>query len=333
MIEEVKKYLETVEDEETHSKLIYHLFTICEMSVEDISECYDECTPETIVKHLFEVYNIALKKCTQKGCLSSGKYQPIDNFYKDWGGAFGVASKCKKCILERSSKRYKIDPEVRQKRRQYNTRYYEENSEYLIQQSINYINQDEEHKRHKLEHDRRYNKNRYDNDVEYRNYKQEYEKIRRSSEEFKEYQRNYMREYQNNKYHTDIKFRLKTIFSSRLNKNLINGKQFLHFEEIVDYTIDKLIATLESKFEENMTWNNYGANWWIDHLVPESLFEYASHTDPEFKMCWSLENLQPMWKEKNIEKSDMLLEEYKNIDLAINFFGEERVKLIIKNQN
>jgi len=49
-------------------------------------------------------------------------------------------------------------------------------------------------------------------------------------------------------------------------------------------------------------------------------------------MCWSLENLQPMWKEKNIEKSNLLLEEYKNIDLAINFFGEERVKQIIKNQ-
>ncbi len=93
VIEEVKKYSETVNDEEIHSKLIHHLFTICEMSIEDISKCYNGCTAEMIVKHIFEVYNIALKKCSQKDCLIFGKYPPIDNFYKDWRGILGVASK------------------------------------------------------------------------------------------------------------------------------------------------------------------------------------------------------------------------------------------------
>jgi len=42
----------------------------------------------------------------------------------------------------------------------------------------------------------------------------------------------------------------------------------------------------------------------IDHVVPNSWFEYSSTKDESFKECWSLGNLQPMWKLDNISKGN-----------------------------
>ena len=42
--------------------------------------------------------------------------------------------------------------------------------------------------------------------------------------------------------------------------------------------------------------------WYIDHKVPIEKFNYSSYEEKEFKLCWSLENLQPMWAEENCKK-------------------------------
>jgi len=81
---------------------------------------------------------------------------------------------------------------------------------------------------------------------------------------------------------------------------------------------------LESKFIDNMSWDNYGKNGWhIDHIIPCSLFDM---TKPEHqRMCFYYKNLQPMWASDNISKSNrvniedcqILLNEIKN-DLGLN---------------
>ena len=63
---------------------------------------------------------------------------------------------------------------------------------------------------------------------------------------------------------------------------------------------------LEKQFLSGMTWDNYG-DWHIDHIIPKSSFKYASFEDPEFRECWSLSNLRPLWGKENIQKSDKIL--------------------------
>ena len=46
--------------------------------------------------------------------------------------------------------------------------------------------------------------------------------------------------------------------------------------------------------EYDMTWENYGLYWCIDHIVPQSAFGYDSFEDKSFDLCWSLDNLQPL---------------------------------------
>ena len=60
---------------------------------------------------------------------------------------------------------------------------------------------------------------------------------------------------------------------------------------------------IENKFKPGMTWNNYGRNGWhIDHIIPISLWEFETPQDREFKQCWALCNLQPLWESENIAK-------------------------------
>jgi membrane-associated HD superfamily phosphohydrolase len=79
-----------------------------------------------------------------------------------------------------------------------------------------------------------------------------------------------------------------------------------HYFDILKYSPENLIEHLESKFKDNMTWDNYG-EWHVDHIKPISLFQITEIGDNEFMSCWSLENLQPLWGEENIRKSNKII--------------------------
>ena len=92
-------------------------------------------------------------------------------------------------------------------------------------------------------------------------------------------------------------------------RNNKNGKSGKHWENIVNFTLSDLIKHLEKQFNENMSWNNYGRDGWgINHIRPVSNFSFNSYKDEEFKKCWALENLQPLWAEENLRKSNKILE-------------------------
>lgn len=76
-----------------------------------------------------------------------------------------------------------------------------------------------------------------------------------------------------------------------------------HYFDILKYTPEELISHLERQFKDGMTWDNYG-EWHVDHSKPISVFNIKEIGDSEFMKCWSLSNLQPLWGEENIKKSN-----------------------------
>jgi hypothetical protein len=78
-----------------------------------------------------------------------------------------------------------------------------------------------------------------------------------------------------------------------------------HYFEILGYTPEELINHIEKQFKDGMTWDNYG-DFHIDHKIPISSFNIKEIGDSEFMKCWSLSNLQPMWGEENIRKSNKI---------------------------
>jgi hypothetical protein len=107
-----------------------------------------------------------------------------------------------------------------------------------------------------------------------------------------------------------IKASMKANLASRLKNRVLNKNRKSTFD-ILPYTVDELMAHLESQFQEGMTWDNYGRNGWhIDHIKPDSWFDYESIDSEEFQQCWALSNLQPMWESENFKKSNCYEGEY-----------------------
>lgn len=79
-----------------------------------------------------------------------------------------------------------------------------------------------------------------------------------------------------------------------------------HGESVLDYlpyTLQELKEHIESQFEPWMKWENYG-KWHIDHIMPQSKFNFNSMKDKEFIECWSLSNLRPLHWKDNLIKGD-----------------------------
>ena len=102
---------------------------------------------------------------------------------------------------------------------------------------------------------------------------------------------------------SSIKGRIDDAFSANIRSALVGGKNGRKWEEVVGYTLDDLMRHLKRLFKTGMTWENYGrGGWHIDHKIPKSLFNYQTVDDIDFKRCWALRNLQPLWESENMKK-------------------------------
>ena len=88
-------------------------------------------------------------------------------------------------------------------------------------------------------------------------------------------------------------------------KNYLNRKSLRKIDRtynLLKYTIEDLKLNLESKFEYDMTWENYGQKWQIDHIVHVSYFK----TDTPPHIANSLENLRPLSSMLNISRQNKM---------------------------
>ena len=116
------------------------------------------------------------------------------------------------------------------------------------------------------------------------------------------------RDYERNRKASDPLYKLISNFRTAIYQVLkeSNVEKNKHYFEILQYTPESLIKHLESQFENNMNWDNYG-KWHVDHKLPITSFNIEEMGDEEFMRCWSLDNLQPMWGTDNIRKYNKVI--------------------------
>lgn len=101
----------------------------------------------------------------------------------------------------------------------------------------------------------------------------------------------------------DPTFKLNRAMSFGIWRSLKSNKDGKSWLSLVDYTLDKLRQHLQNQFKAGMHWNNHGAIWHIDHIKPICSFNFDSVNDINFKECWSLSNLRPLFITENLQKS------------------------------
>ena len=141
---------------------------------------------------------------------------------------------------------------------------------------------------------------------EKKEYLREYHKKWR--EENIEKHRKTKRDYERNRKATDPLYKLISNFRTAIYQVLkeSNVDKNEHYFDVLPYSQEELIQHLENQFTDDLTWDNYG-EWHLDHIIPISSFNIQEMGDEEFIKCWSLKNLQPLWGEENIRKSNSIL--------------------------
>jgi len=118
----------------------------------------------------------------------------------------------------------------------------------------------------------------------------------------------YKRDYERNRRREDPKYRLgartrTAVYTCLKERNVAKYRSTF---DLLGYTLEELMIHLEKQFTEGMTWDNYG-EWHVDHKIPMTSFNFETVEDREFKLCWCLDNLQPLWGPDNLSKGTKLL--------------------------
>ena len=105
------------------------------------------------------------------------------------------------------------------------------------------------------------------------------------------------------KYHSDHFYSLKNRIRSLVNKKLrdLDFAKSHTTEKYLGCDIQSLMTYLESNFKDGMSWENRD-KWHIDHIVPIS----RAKNEDDFILLSHYSNLQPIWSEENIRKSNKL---------------------------
>jgi len=224
---------------------------------------------------------------TKKRCSKCGESKLLKEFSKDINNMNGLNSQCKQCDSG------------------YSKQYYQDNIEQCKRKSKEWT---EENPGYKKEWEAANPGYREKYREEWYNTNPDYDKNRRSQQCFKDKKNKQARDRKK----TDPTFKLNENIRVYINKSLKKGgKNGMSLKAILGYTIKELITHLESKFTEGMTWENYGGGkyeWSLDHIIAVSKWDITSAECQALKDCWALDNLQPLWHVRNMEKGNKPME-------------------------
>jgi hypothetical protein len=98
-------------------------------------------------------------------------------------------------------------------------------------------------------------------------------------------------------------YKIRKNLSRRLSEimNGMGGSSVLRYIGCDQKTLKEHI---ERQFKGQMTWDNYGSHWHIDHIIPCAAFDHNDHN--QVMQCWHWTNLQPLEAKLNISKGDKI---------------------------
>lgn len=132
-------------------------------------------------------------------------------------------------------------------------------------------------------------------------------KNKRSTIEGKKRWREQINKWRNKKRKEDPAFKIHTNMRTRISNMIKNIKTYRIgcIENMFGCNRNHLIKHIESKFTSKMSWDNYGAYWHIDHIIPISSFDLSDPAQCKAANHWT--NLQPLEASKNMSKSNKII--------------------------
>jgi hypothetical protein len=106
------------------------------------------------------------------------------------------------------------------------------------------------------------------------------------------------RQYEQQRYYNDPNFRMRKILRTRLLKTIKGIKTSKSLMRYIDIDISTFVNWIEYQWHDNMSWDNYGVLWEVDHVVPCSSYDLTLEDDKSKCFHWS--NMRPFLKDTNM---------------------------------
>lgn len=116
----------------------------------------------------------------------------------------------------------------------------------------------------------------------------------------------YMKQYWKDKLQ-NIQYRMKQNIKRYLSQRMTNKKQY-KTTKYIGCSIEFFIKWLEYRFTIDMNWENYSSYWEMDHVRPCASFDFTK--DRDVMTCFNWQNYQPLHKDENRKKSNIIYEKY-----------------------
>lgn len=127
------------------------------------------------------------------------------------------------------------------------------------------------------------------------------ERLRSAKRSGTEERHAYIREYERQRRGSDPKFVVHRRMKAMVGNAVRGLKAGRSWQNLVGYSCSDLMRHLERQFVKGMGWDNR-SEWHIDHILPVSSFSFSTPEDPDFRACWALTNLRPLWSMANMHK-------------------------------
>ena len=227
-----------------------------------------------------------------KVCTKCKIEKELSEFGKRKDSKDGLLSRCKPCFKEYyQENKGKIKEKFKkyyQENKEKSKKYYQEKREYYKEKSKKYYQENKEYYKEKSKE----------------NYQENKEYFKEKSKEHYQENKEYYKEYQRERRKTDSLFKMKNnlrkrtygAFKRKGYRKNTKTQQMLG----VDWEVAK--AHIEKQFTKGMNLDNYG-EWHIDHIIPLA----SAKTEKELIKLCHYSNLQPLWAEDNIIKSDKII--------------------------
>lgn len=120
---------------------------------------------------------------------------------------------------------------------------------------------------------------------------------KKNAEKFREYQRNYQWSLPKNNH-----MRIGRLLRTRINAALNGAGRHLALTRLLGCGLAEFRKHIEAQFTPEMSWENHGDFWHIDHIKPCASFDLT--TEQGQRECFHFSNHQPLPATENLRKSD-----------------------------
>ena len=121
--------------------------------------------------------------------------------------------------------------------------------------------------------------------------------------------------------HSDIKYKMSIVLRNRFRKFYKGKSNSSNIRELIGCSNEKFLKWMEFNFKGDMSWENHGKLWHIDHVLLCYLFDHSKIEDRQ--ICFNWKNTRPLFSNINLSRKTIDMKDILNHEITLHYFQKQ----------